>query len=1046
MGTCLSLEELEQFLSTTAQGQDGIRRAHLESCPACRQRLEEIRSNLTIFKELRNTPRSYFGDRYPDGSDGSATGNGGAELEGDDTSSPVDVPSIEGYELFSEVHRGAQGVVYKAFHRATRRMVALKIMLQGPYASRRQQRRFEREIDLVSGLQHPNIVRLYDSGRVGGRHWFAMEFINGPPLRDYVLASRMGIADILRLFVKVCRAVAHAHARGIIHRDLKPSNILVDEASEPHVVDFGLAKPVGGTDTGPDTLATQAGEFFGTLAYASPEQASCKPETVDVRTDVYALGMILYELLTGTNPYPITGSMSEVIDHILHSEPGRPSRYNPALNDDIDAIVQKAIEKEASRRYQSVDALAGDIERYLDGRPIEAKPHSTPYLLRKLVVRHKAASALTAVVLVFLVCLAIVLSLGARRIARERDRAVTAERRAREAEEVAKREAFEANRNLYYHYITHAYDAFEARDIGKLREMLRACPLTFRHWEYLRLCWLQDESVRSFTFHPGCVYAVAFSPDGRLVASGDHKGFLKIWSRETGDERCSIRAHALPIRGLGFSPDGRRIVSAGEDDFVRVWSVPSGLSASAPAPHQARSAVFSPNGGRILTAGSDFIHVWDSSSGALMLRFEAPGLTWPVGAGFSPDGLRIVSVHENGETVKEWDAKDGRLLSTRQVRLPKISLRFKLFHPGAAKDFHVRDVPGGLHIVDDATGRPRCELLGHVGPLHCADVSPDGAFIVTGGEDQTCRVWDTQSFGENMVWYEKPEGVKYAVYSPDGERIATAGADGSVRIYGANKTAPPLLTMKAHDSFVTSVAFSPNGTRLVSAPSGKDHTDLGLKIWDTSTGRRVGELAGHTQGVSCVAYSKDGKHIFSGSWDGSVRIWSAESGSHLHTLPHGDEVWDLAVSEDGKWIASGGKDHDVHLWDARSGERVRTMKRHADYVDALAFSPDSQSLLSGDVDGLMVCWDVTSGRMHWERDCEGNKIYSAIYTPDGGRIFIGGVGSISVYEPSAGQFVMKWSAHEGAVYSLSFSPDRRNLLSTGNRDGSFKVWPTRIYP
>jgi serine/threonine-protein kinase len=287
-------------------------------------------------------------------------------------------------------------VVYKARQLATKRVVALKVLLSGVFATSRQRLRFEREIDLVSALSHPGIVTVYDSGVTpGGRHWFAMEFVDGRPLDDHLRARREAdgapsLRELLGLFETVCAAVAYAHQRGIIHRDLKPGNILVDERERPRVVDFGLAKPVDPEVAPEAATVTVAGGFLGTLAYASPEQAAGDPNAVDVRSDVYGLGVILYEMLCGEYPYDVSGALSGILDTI-RTTPPRPLRGRGPyrVDDELETICLKALAKDPARRYHSAEALGRDVRNYLAGAPIDAKRDSGWYLLTKTMARHK---------------------------------------------------------------------------------------------------------------------------------------------------------------------------------------------------------------------------------------------------------------------------------------------------------------------------------------------------------------------------------------------------------------------------------------------------------------------------------------------------------------------------------------------------------------------------------------------------------------------------------------------------------------------------------
>jgi serine/threonine protein kinase len=347
------------------------------------------------------------------------------------------IKDFPGYTLLREIHRGGQGVVYQALQESTHRKVAIKVLLEGAYASKSARQRFEREIELVASLRHPNVISVFHSDQTeDGLRYCVMDYVRGLPLTRYVRDNQLSLEDALRLFATVCEAVNHAHQKGVIHRDLKPSNILVDVEGVPRVLDFGLAKLVGGAE---QSLVSMTGQVVGTLPYMSPEQTRGNPEEIDTRTDVYALGVVLYELLTGRYPYPVIGPAADVLHHIVHTEPTPPSRAWTAdsgiqcgrssarlrpfgtssssrlgrlhfrrfpaapIDDEVRTLVLKALAKERDRRYQSAGELARDIGHYLAGEPIEAKRDSTLYVLGKQLRRYRAAVASVAAVFVVLV-------------------------------------------------------------------------------------------------------------------------------------------------------------------------------------------------------------------------------------------------------------------------------------------------------------------------------------------------------------------------------------------------------------------------------------------------------------------------------------------------------------------------------------------------------------------------------------------------------------------------------------------------------------------
>ncbi len=366
---CPDFEDFEQYLYDKL---DHVKRSsleeHLSSCASCTALIEEMGKNNRMLEQMR------------------------ASQTQTPTDTQADMTSLKltGYEILRTIYEGGQGVVYEAKQLSTHRNVAIKVLLHGRFAGKMQRRRFEREIDLTAPLDHPNIVPVFDSGRTDDGYMFlVMRYVEGQPLDVFLQHNTLGIAEVLTLFQKIAGAVHYAHQHGVIHRDLKPSNILIDKQWEPHLLDFGLAKPLDDIDSKNRSIQTQAGEFLGTLAYAAPEQVSGDPLSIDVRSDVYSLGVILYEALTGDHPYPIRGQLVDIVRNILDHEPARPSSIRSEINDELDTILLKILSKDKQRRYQSVADLARDLTHLEQGLPIDAKADSTLYVLRKTLRRHR---------------------------------------------------------------------------------------------------------------------------------------------------------------------------------------------------------------------------------------------------------------------------------------------------------------------------------------------------------------------------------------------------------------------------------------------------------------------------------------------------------------------------------------------------------------------------------------------------------------------------------------------------------------------------------
>lgn len=467
---------------------------------------------------------------------------------------PLPLDAIRGYSLVSQLHWGGQGEVYEAIQTATKRRVAIKLMHLRAWSNARSRARFEQEMELLGKLKHPNIVAVHDGGvSSSGRYFFVMDLIDGEPLDDWLADKEATVAATLAIFSKVCSAVNAAHVHGIAHRDLKPSNIIMDASGEPYVLDFGLAKLVlDEIDDIEGDDRTFEGEFLGSIPWASPEQADCTPGLIDLRTDVYSLGIVLFRILTGHTPYCVAGPLPEVFSNIRNFKPPRPSVFRREIDDDVDTIVLKCLSKERERRYQTAGELGRDIDRYLSGKAIDAKRDSTWYVLSLAMKRHKrVVAAVIAFVSLLAIGLAVSSSLYVRSVAAER----AVKRRFDEVQNLARSILFELDEKLRQgptaareFYVRTALEylkglAEESRGDPDLQELIAT--------GYIKVADVQgNESYANLGDAPGAMQTLELA---RQVAEEGVKSFpghqglrreLATVYERIGDLQAYLRAHS----------------------------------------------------------------------------------------------------------------------------------------------------------------------------------------------------------------------------------------------------------------------------------------------------------------------------------------------------------------------------------------------------------------------------------------------------------------------------------------------------------------------
>jgi eukaryotic-like serine/threonine-protein kinase len=983
--------------------------------------------------------------------------------EASDNGSPVILGIFGDYELLEEIARGGMGVVYRARQLSLNRIVALKLML--PFSRPELAARFRAEAETAASLQHPNIVAIHEVGEHAGHPYFSMDYVSGPSLAGVLRDGPLAAQPAAQLLRTIAEAVQYAHQHGVLHRDLKPSNVLIDELAQPRVTDFGLAKRFVAADVSPCrsllavakesastnvsgytelTELTLSGQVLGSPNFMAPEQAEGRRVHVGPACDVYSLGAILYHTLSGRPPFQ-GETLTDVLHQVVNTAPVAPRQLNPSIPRDLETLCLKCLEKDPRQRFESAQALAEELGRFLAGEPILARPIGPIGKVWRWCRRNPALTLVTGVSLVSMVAGITGIIWQWRQAEWEHERAEIQRARAEAGEMSAWHNLYAAEMNL-------AQQALVENNFGRARELLdhywpRTGEPDLRSWEW-RYLWQQCQGDEQFTFvgHSNRVHALAFSTDGRWLASAAADDTVRLWDLPTRRQVAIVHCRSETYNAVLFSPDAQRLFStvAGES-AVRIWQVPSleplgELSLDG----EASRLALSPDGRMLAAVGGRGVKLWSTTDGRELAVINPPANLFAGRMAFSPDG-HWVAVNASDGRIFVWDWLTGSPIATLTGHTRPPPWGYSIFALGFAADGKTLVSAGAdstVRLWDVAAGREWKRLETRTSVVGAIAFSPDRKVMATASTDQTVELWDTSTWRALGALRGHLNEVWAVAFAPDGSTLATGGKDDMVKLWSTQLKSEPVNLRVLPDGLLSS-HFSADARSVFLLRTNGAFTTLSLNSWRETEARPFPVLGLE---IGAWAVASGGALLVVSDHGGRVRTWTlpdcrpgpdfigatAESGS-------------LVFSGDGRRMAAASADRTFRVWEVANRQQVAQFTNEVGGVKSLGLSAAGDLLGIGYNYGWVEVWDVRTRHKLAQLPAHKAGVQDMVFLSNPPQLVTAsGDGTVKIWDLGTQRLVATLRGSLLGMNSLAVSPDKRRLAA-GAGEGIIKVWDLASY-